>query len=176
MFADFHESLCAKPAKRYSVSPLMARVLIVGCGCRGQALARALEAEGHAVRGTTRDPARAGEIEAAGAEPVIADPDRLATLMPAIEGTTVVCWLMGTAKPDALHGPRLESMLEYIVDTPVRGFVYETGTRERSAGEAAVGRASAIYSMPVEVLDADPADRDAWLAAAPRAVEAVLAA
>ena len=32
----------------------MARVLIVGCGCRGQALAAALLEDGHAVRGTTR--------------------------------------------------------------------------------------------------------------------------
>ena len=36
----------------------MARVLIVGCGGRGQALARELVAAGHAVRGMTRDPAR----------------------------------------------------------------------------------------------------------------------
>ena len=34
----------------------MARVLIVGCGGRGQALARELAAAGHAVRGTTRSP------------------------------------------------------------------------------------------------------------------------
>ena len=32
----------------------VARVLIVPCGCRGQALARELRAAGHAVRGTTR--------------------------------------------------------------------------------------------------------------------------
>ena len=43
----------------------MARVLIVGCGGRGQALARELVAAGHAVRGTTRDPARADAIAAA---------------------------------------------------------------------------------------------------------------
>ena len=65
----------------------MARVLIVGCGCRGRALAAALVDEGHAVRGTTRargvgSPA----IEAAGAEAVLADPDRLATLLPHLPG------------------------------------------------------------------------------------------
>ena len=43
---------------RWRAEPV-ARVLIVGCGCRGQALARELRAAGHAVRGTTRDPARA---------------------------------------------------------------------------------------------------------------------
>src|SRR5436305_14967805 len=100
----------------------MTRVLIVGCGCRGQGLARALVAEGHAVRGTTRDSARAPDIEAAGAEAVVADPDRLATLMAPIASVSVVCWLLGTAaeNADQLHGPRLEAMLEHIVDTPFR--------------------------------------------------------
>jgi 3-hydroxyisobutyrate dehydrogenase-like beta-hydroxyacid dehydrogenase len=47
----------------------LARVLIVGCGCRGQALARELRAAGHAVRGTTRDAGKVAAIAAAGAEP-----------------------------------------------------------------------------------------------------------
>jgi len=46
----------------------VARVLIVGCGCRGQALAGALVAAGHAVRGTTRALARLADIEASGAQ------------------------------------------------------------------------------------------------------------
>ena len=153
----------------------MARVLIVGCGCRGRRLAQALLAEGHAVRGTTRDPARAQDIEAAGAEAAIADPDRLATLMPAIEGASVVCWLMGTAdNADALHGPRLESMLEHIVDTHVRGLVYETGGVDRPGGTAAARRVAATYNMPVEILEADPAQHDGWTAAAVAAVNRVL--
>jgi threonine dehydrogenase-like Zn-dependent dehydrogenase len=157
----------------------VARVLIVGCGCRGQSLARALAAEGHAVRGTTRDPARAAAIEAAGAEAAVADPDRLVTMMPVIEGVSVVCWLMGTTSDDPndpLHGPRLESMLEHIVDTPVRGFVYETGGAHRPPGIDAASRAARTYAMPVEVLDTDPAAHDAWLSAARRAIERVLTA
>jgi nucleoside-diphosphate-sugar epimerase len=158
----------------------MARALIVGCGCRGQALARALIADGHVVRGTTRDPARLADIEVAGAEAVIADPDRLATMMGAIEGTSVVCWLMGTAGPaeaaHQLHGPRLESMLEHIVDTPVRGLVYETGGQARPDGTDAARRATATYGMPVEILDADPSDRAPWLQAAQDAVARVLGA
>jgi hypothetical protein len=155
----------------------MARVLIVGCGCRGQALARALAADGHALRGTTRDSARLPDIEAAGAEAVLADPDRLVTMMPAIEGVTVVCWLLG-AVHDApeLHGPRLESMLEHIVDTPVRGLVYETGGVERPEGTAAAERVSKTYNMPVELVDADPADHDAWTSAMTSAVGRVLSA
>jgi glycine/D-amino acid oxidase-like deaminating enzyme len=154
----------------------MARVLIVGCGCRGQSLARALAAEGHAVRGTTRDGARLRAIEAAGAEALVADPDRLVTMMPAIEGVTVVCWLMGTAEPAALHGPRLESMLEHIVDTPARGLVYETGGADRPEGTAAAERVSRTYSMPVELVTADPAQHDAWLSEMTAGVARVLAA
>jgi nucleoside-diphosphate-sugar epimerase len=154
----------------------MARVLIVGCGCRGQALARALGEAGHAVRGTSRSPARHADIEAAGAEAVTADPDRLATLMPAIEGVTVVCWLMGTAAGSALHAERLESMLEHIVDTPVRGLVYETGGMERPQGIAAARRTAQTYAMPVEVVETDPSEQKAWTYATAAAVERVLSA
>jgi threonine dehydrogenase-like Zn-dependent dehydrogenase len=154
----------------------MARVLIVGCGCRGQALARALSAAGHATRGTTRSADRLAEIEAAGAEAVIADPDRLVTMMPAIEGVTVVCWLMGTTDESTLHAERLESMLEHIVDTPVRGLVYETGGVPRPDGIRAAERVAKTYAMPVEIVDADPSQNEAWAAAATAAVQRVLSA
>ena len=80
------------------------------------------------MRGTTRSAERLPELEAAGVEGVVADPDRLATLVPALSGVTVVCWLMGTA-PDApdVHGDRLRTLTEHLVDTPVRGLVYEAG-------------------------------------------------
>ena len=90
----------------------MARVLIVGCGCRGRALASGLAERGLSVRGTTRDPARLAAIEAAGAEAVAADPDRLGTLLRPLEGVTVVCWLLATAAPPQLHDERLRSLLE----------------------------------------------------------------
>ncbi|HKG37769.1 MAG TPA: NAD(P)-binding domain-containing protein, partial [Conexibacter sp.] len=95
----------------------MARVLIVGCGCRGQSLARALRAQGHAVRGTTRTEGRRAEIEAAGAEVWVGDPDRIATISYALADVTILCWLMGSAEgPDekiaALHGSRLRMLLE----------------------------------------------------------------
>jgi nucleoside-diphosphate-sugar epimerase len=161
----------------------MARVLIVGCGCRGRRLAAALAASGHAVRGTTRDTEAVGAIEAAGAEPVVADPDRLATLLPHIPGVAVACWLMGSAdgEPEAvaaLHGPRLESILETLVDTHVRGFVYEgEGGVEPTLlerGAAAVRVAGERYRMPVEVVDADPDDTGRWLDAMTAAVGRVL--
>jgi len=147
----------------------VARYLIVGCGCRGQALTRALVDAGHVVRGTTRDPRRLPAIEAAGAEAAIADPYRLATVMPLLDGTSAVCWLMGTANGsadavEAVHGPRFESMLELIVDTPARGLVYETGGVEREVGVHAARCAEAVYEMPIAILDTDPRDHERWLA------------
>ena len=130
----------------------MARVLIVGCGCRGRELASALARAGHAVRGTTRDAGRIDEIEAAGAEGVVADPDRLGTLAPHLDGVSAVCWLMGRVAEEALHGPRLESLLEHLVDTPVRGVVYEPAGRHPGGREIA-RRAAERYRMPVEILE-----------------------
>jgi len=125
----------------------VARVLIVGCGCRGQALARALVAAGHAVRGTTRDPARTEAIAAAGAEPYVGDPDRIATLMDALTGVTVVCWLLGGVPVPALHGERLRMLFEKLVDTPVRGVLYEGG-----AGAPIARAASERWHIPLEVV------------------------
>ena len=147
-------------------------------------LARELVARGHAARGTTRDPARMAEIEAAGAEPVLADPDRVATLVGALEHVTVACVLLGSATGSgehlaALHSTRLEMLLTKIVDTTIRGVVYETrGTvdpvvlaggaqRVRGFGE----RSLAGWAL----LEADPSDHAGWLEAALAAVDEVLA-
>jgi hypothetical protein len=149
----------------------VARVLIVGCGCRGRALARDLRAAGHAVRGTTRDPARAAAIEAAGAEPYVGDPDRIATLMEALSGVTIVCWLMGTAagqaeRVAALYDGRLRMLWEKLVDTPVRGVACEVagplprGVLER--GRAVALAAHETWRIPLELLETDPADHERW--------------
>jgi hypothetical protein len=162
----------------------VARVLIVGCGCRGRELARQLVADGHAARGTTRRLEALSSIESTGAEAAVADPDRLSTLLPLIEGVSVICWLMGTVagEPElsaAIHGPRLESLLGRLVDSPVRGFVYEAAgsvpRRQLEQGASIVRRAAATYRMPVAVVQTDPTDRGAWLAAMRAAVDGVLA-
>jgi uncharacterized protein YbjT (DUF2867 family) len=128
----------------------VARVLIVGCGCRGQALARGLAEAGHVVRGTTRDPARANAIAAAGAEPYVGDPDRIGTLMAALSVVTVVCWLLGEVPDRDLHGGRLRMLFEKLVDTPVRGVVYERALPE---GEAIARDAAERWRIPVAVID-----------------------
>ena len=154
----------------------MARVLIVGCGCRGRSLARELVAAGHAVRGTTRDPANAPAIAAAGAEPYVGDPDRIASLMEALAGTTIVCWLLGTADAPELHAGRLRMLFEKIVDTPVRGVVYEPPRAGEGAagGRAVAETAHETWRIPLEILDADPAGHAAWTAAAAAAVQRLL--
>jgi uncharacterized protein YbjT (DUF2867 family) len=127
----------------------VARVLIVGCGCRGRELARTLVAAGHAVRGTTRDPARVDAIAAAGAEPYLGDPDRIGTLMDALTGVSVLVWLFGDVPDADLHGGRLRMLFEKLVDTPVRGVVYEAGT---AAGAAIARDAAERWRMPVEIV------------------------
>jgi uncharacterized protein YbjT (DUF2867 family) len=157
----------------------MARVLIVGCGCRGRALARELLARGHAVRGTTRWTAGAGAIAEVGAEPYVGDPDRIGTLMDALQGVTVVCWLLGSAVGLAeqvaeLHGGRLRMLWERIVDTPVRGMVHEAAgslpEEVLAHGRDIAVRSAETWQVPLAILDADPADHAAWLAAARSAV------
>jgi hypothetical protein len=65
---------------------------------------------------------------------------------------TIVCWLMGTAAGDpervaALHDGRLRMLWEKLVDTPVRGVVYEG-----EAGAAIARDAAARWRIPVEVV------------------------
>ena len=152
----------------------MARVLIVGCGCRGLSLARALPE--HAVRGTSRNPDRVAELETAGVEGVVADPDRLGTLVRALDGVAVVCWLMGSAADaPAVHGDRLQSFLEHLVDTPVRGFVYEAaGAADPDLlerGAQIVREASRIWRIRSEVVTTDRSRPKEW----PREMAAAVA-
>jgi Trk K+ transport system NAD-binding subunit len=161
----------------------VARVLIVGCGCRGLALAGELMEAGHIVRGTSRSEHGIARIQEAGVQGVVADPDRLATLTPHLDAVSVLCWLMGSAegtpeKLAALHGPRLETIVWKLVDTHVRGLVYEAaGTVDRGLlgqGTTIVRNARATFNMPTEVVGEDPQEHAAWVAAMAAAVQRVL--
>jgi uncharacterized protein YbjT (DUF2867 family) len=161
----------------------LARCLIIACGCRGRLLAHELGAAGYAVRGTTRSVERLAEIEAAGAEAVLADPDRVASLVDAFAHVSVVCVLLGSAEGSAsqlaaLHGTRLDMLLTKLVDTTVRGVVYEA--RGSAPAEVLAGGAERVRNFAARslasyaLLEADPAAPREWVAAAARAVQGVV--
>jgi hypothetical protein len=161
------------------------RVLMVGGGCRGLALAEELRDEGHAVRFVTRDPAKRGRIEAAGAECWIGTPDVVGTLRYALENVTLLLWLLGTATGTAeevepLHGSRLNMMLEKTTDTTVRGVVYErAGTvpsRVLLQGAAECEHAWRTNEIPYALAEVRRDDEAAWVASIRDAIESVLAA
>jgi hypothetical protein len=155
--------------------------LIVAGGCRGRRLAQDLVGEGHAVRITTRAETGRAAIEATGAECWIGTPERLGTLRAALESVTIVCWLLGTVtgveeQVSALHGSRLEFFLGQVIDTTVRGFVYEAaGTTDALAGgERIVRTLGERNAIPVAFLRADLEDSGAWQANARAAVGLLL--
>ena len=160
----------------------MARALIIGCGCRGRELGASLRGDGWSVRGTSRSAAGVDAIEAAGFDGVEADPDHLGTVLHHVGDVAVIAWLMGSAGGEpgsaaAVNGERLESLMARLVDTPVRGFVYEA---VGSAPAAALRRGSSIvetagerWRIPVMLLRAEPSE-SGWSAAAAGAVRSVI--
>jgi hypothetical protein len=123
----------------------------------------------------------AASIEAAGAEAVVADPDRVGTLAPALAGVAVVCVLLGSAagSPEALaalHGDRLAMLLARVIDTPVRGFVYEaSGSVDAAMLEAGASLVSSFCTrsrIPFSLLDG--VDAGAWPKSAAEAIDRVL--
>jgi uncharacterized protein YbjT (DUF2867 family) len=160
----------------------VARALIVGCGCHGRELGAELIARGWQVRGTARSPQARVEIDAAGIEAAGADPDRPGTVLDQVGDVAVVVWLLGSARGEtaaleAIHGTRLERLLEKLVDTPVRGFVYEAEGGVESAtleeGARLVERAAATWSVPVAMLRGARSD-GGWSEGAADTVEGVL--
>jgi uncharacterized protein YbjT (DUF2867 family) len=148
----------------------VARALIVGCGCRGRGLGERLLAEGWTVRGTSRREEGLAAIEATGIEPALADPAAPGTVLDLVGDVTAIAWMLGSAQGSAeelsaIHGSGLDRVLERIVETPVRRFVYEAAgsvdpvllARGRERVEAAAER----WRIPTAVLSADP---DEWAA------------
>ncbi len=158
----------------------MARALIVGCGCHGRALGAELAARGWRVRGTSRSAEGREAIESAGIEAAEADPDRPGTILELCGDAACVVWLLGDAtgpgeQLDAIHGSRLERLLEKLVDTPVRGFVYEAAGPPEASGRLEAGRgiaeqAARTWRIPVVVMDRGR-DEAGWAGAAADDVE-----
>lgn len=127
--------------------------------------------DGWAVRGTSRSEEGLAAIEAAGIEPAIADPDRPGTLLELVVDVAVVFYLLGSAEGEeelleAIHRPRLERLLEHLVDTPVRGFVYEgVGSVDPELladGAELVRSAGRTWRIPVAVVETNPGEPEIW--------------
>ena len=108
----------------------MARILVVGWDGRAEVIARELRERGHLVRGTSLTETQLPAIDSAGAEGVVADPDRLGTLLPHLQGVSAVCWLAG-------ENERLATLVETLVDTHARGLVCEPGPAADAARRVA---------------------------------------
>jgi len=160
----------------------VARALIVGCGCRGRELGTELLARGWQVKGTSRRREGLAPIEAAGIDAAEADPERPGTILELSGDVAVVVWLLGSARGDAdsiaaIHGPRLERLLEKLVDSPVRGFAYETAGSAPGdlldGGRAIVEAAAGRWHIPVAFLEEEREVRG-WAARAGRGVASLL--
>jgi hypothetical protein len=161
----------------------LARALIVGCGCRGRELGAEPAGRGWQLRGTSRERAGLERIEAAGLEPAEADPDRPGTVLDLCGDVAVVLWLLGSAIGErdaiaAIHGARLERLLERLVDSPVRGFAYEAvgsvGDEVLASGREIVKRAGETWRIPVAVLSG-ARDEQGWAGRSAAALAGLLA-
>jgi uncharacterized protein YbjT (DUF2867 family) len=161
----------------------VARALIVGCGCHGRELGEHLLASNWQVRGTSRREDGLAAIESAGMEAALADPDRPGTILDLCGDVAVVVWLLGSAlgEPDAvgaIHGPRLERLLEKLVDSPVRGFVYEAAggapEGDLKAGREIVERAAETWRIPIVLLE-EERGVDGWAESTAAKINGLLA-
>jgi hypothetical protein len=173
----------------------VARILIVGGGCRGRRLARRLaQDDGHAVRITTRTEAGRAAIEEVGAECWIGTPDRLATLRGSLDRVAIACWMLAGARGEpeevaALHSSRLEFFLSQAIDTTVRGIVYDASPgvvapELLAAGEQSFRSITQLNAIPALVLgrgagvggqdDRAAGDDDRWVSQAEGAVRSLL--
>jgi len=158
----------------------VARILIVGGGCRGRRRASERVGAGDVLRITARREDQRGAIEASGAECWIATPARIGTLRAALEGVTIACWLLAGASGAAedlraLHGSRLELFMRQMIDTTVRGFIYEASIPGAQTGGSAVppgvlGEGARIArtmgsrnAIPVAVIEGSATGAEGWL-------------
>jgi uncharacterized protein YbjT (DUF2867 family) len=146
----------------------VARALIVGCGCRGRELGERLLAEGWQVRGTSRGEEGLEAIALAGIEPALADPARPGTVLDLVGDVAMVAWLLGSAlgsdeELEAIHGSCLERVLERLVETPVRRFLYEASGSVDGAllarGSTIVRAAEERWRIPVSIVESGAVGR-----------------
>jgi len=77
------------------------KILVAGAhGAVGRLVAARLVGSGHEVRGMVRDPAQAEQVRALGAQPVVADLTRAATLPAAVAGSDAIVFAAGSKGKD----------------------------------------------------------------------------
>ena len=113
------------------------------------------------MRGTSRREEGLAAIEAAGIEPALADPERPGTVLELVGDVAVVYWLLGSAEGErggARGDPRRRGSSgcwNSLVETPVRGFVYEAAGSGRAAScwrrRELVETAARTWRIPVAV-------------------------
>jgi hypothetical protein len=86
---------------------------------------------------------------------------------------------MGSAEGAVeVHGSRLRALMERLVDTPVRAFLYEAAgsadDRLLGQGAALVRQAGDTWRIPVEIVEVSPSDHGAWLEGMTSAVDRLL--
>jgi len=107
-----------------------------------------------------------GELAASGVDIWNGSTERLATLRGALEGVAIACWLMAD---EPAGEQRVASFIAQIVDSTVRGLVYE------AAGcSSEVKRLCALNAIPLAVVSESPAERARWLSAAREAVASLI--
>jgi uncharacterized protein YbjT (DUF2867 family) len=130
-----------------------------------------LLATGWQVRGTSRREEGMAAIAAEGIEAAFADPARPGTVLDLVDDVAVVAWRFGSAEgsPEelaAIHGRGLDRVVEGLVETPVRGFVYEAGGSVDpillARGREALETASDRWQIPLHTLLSDPSDDETW--------------
>lgn len=147
--------------------------------------------QGHTLRASTRSERGRAAIEAVGAECWIGTPGRLATLRGALDSVTIACWMLAGAHGSseevaALHSSRLEYFLTQVIDTTVRGVIYDAAPVDGGVGGDLLGGGEQVFrsltslnAIPAVVLaaqadaDADACDL-AWLDNACDAVDSLL--
>jgi hypothetical protein len=104
-------------------------------------------------------------------EPVLADPLRPDTVLELVGDVTIVLWLLASAKgpPEelsAIHGSRLERLMERLIETPVRGFVYEMKGSVNPIllehGREVIEAAGDTWRVGTSCVFVDPGDPHDW--------------
>jgi hypothetical protein len=125
----------------------MARVLIVDDGSRTALAEELLAAAGYATRSVT--PTLAGDI------------------VDQLENVTVVAYLLADSTDPLTHDEMLETVLLKVVDTGVRGFVYEPPSDEPNRH---VAHAAETWHLSVAELPRDADWGDQLVAAVNRSI------